>query len=57
MNLASVLNVTIPLVVVAYAVYLIVHILRKRRRCGHFGGCAGCPYAQGCVDHKEEKKK
>ena len=57
MDFSSVLNITIPAVVIAYAIYLIYRILRKRKRCGHFGGCAGCPYANGCASVKEENDK
>ena len=45
------LTVLIPLVVLAYAVWLVARMVRARRRgestCG-YGGCAGCPMAEGC---------
>ena len=54
--MSLVLNITIPVVILAYAVYLIVRMVKQRRRCGHWGGCAGCPYAHGCAQSEEDKK-
>ena len=47
--MGTVLTVTLPLVLLAYAVWLLVRMLRRRGRGGTCaGGCAGCPYADGC---------
>ncbi len=47
--LGTTLSIVIPVVVVAYGVWLAVRLIRNRKKggcCG--GGCAGCPYAGGC---------
>lgn len=56
--MGTVLTVTLPLVLLAYAVWLLVRMLRRRGRGGTCaGGCAGCPYADGCRAAKPPKTK
>lgn len=51
MKVGFTLTIVIPLVVLAYAAWLVARMVRARRRggsaCG-YGGCAGCPMAAGC---------
>jgi hypothetical protein len=52
------LSVTLPLVLLAYAIWLAVRMVRRRARGGACaGGCASCPYADGCRAAKPSKPK
>ncbi len=56
--MGTVLTVTLPLVVIAYAVWLLLRMLRRRKSDGACaGGCAGCPYADGCRAAEPPKTK
>lgn len=52
------LDILIPALVLLYAAWLTVRMLRRRRRgCGK-GGCAGCPMADGCrMLHETQRKE
>lgn len=45
------LTILIPVVLLGYAIWLVARMMRGKRRgesiCG-YGGCAGCPMAEGC---------
>ena len=49
MHLNNTLNILIPLVILAYALWLVIRMIRNRKKgkCG-LGGCAGCPVEDGC---------
>lgn len=52
------LDVIIPAVIFGYVVYLIVRMIKNRKRGCSCGGCAGCPMADGCrVVHEQENRK
>ena len=43
------LSIVIPVVLIAYGVWLAVRLIFNRKKGPHCGGgCAGCPYAGGC---------
>lgn len=48
MSFGGTLTILIPLVVGAYALWLVFRMLRDRKqgKCGH--GCASCPLRDGC---------
>ncbi len=54
MNLGAFLTVLIPLVVLGYAAFLLVRMVRDRRkgRCS-LGGCGHCPMRDGCGAAKQ----
>lgn len=47
--LGTTLTIVIPLTVAAYAVWLLVRMLRRRGKGRCAGGCASCPYAGSCA--------
>ncbi|NLV57706.1 MAG: FeoB-associated Cys-rich membrane protein [Clostridiales bacterium] len=53
------LTIFIPVVLLAYAIWLVAGMVRRRRRgesvCG-CGGCAGCPMAEGCRLAKKQEQ-
>ena len=56
--MGTMLTVTIPLVLIGYGVWLAVRMIRRKGRgsaCA--GGCAGCPYADGCRAAKAPETK
>ena len=50
MNASNSLNILIPLVVFGYALWLVIRMVRDRKKgkCG-LGGCAGCPLEDACI--------
>ena len=54
MGLGNTLTILIPFVVLAYALWLIIRMIRDRKKgkCG-LGGCAGCPVGEGCKIAKQ----
>ena len=46
--MGTVLTITLPVVLVAYGVWLVVRMVRSRHRISCDGGCYHCPYADGC---------
>ena len=49
MGLGNTLNILIPLVIIGYALWLMIRMIRGRKKgkCS-LGGCAGCPMEDGC---------
>ena len=47
--MGTVLTITLPVVLLGYGLWLAIRMLRRRKGGGACtGGCAGCPYADGC---------
>ncbi|MEG0640365.1 MAG: FeoB-associated Cys-rich membrane protein [Clostridia bacterium] len=58
MNPSLALNLLIPAVVICYAIYLVVRMIKNRKRGCSCGGCSGCPMAESChMLHQKEQKK
>ena len=59
--LGTSLSIVIPLVVIAYGIWLVVRMVRNCKTGGCAGGCGDCPYAGECHvkdarPHKEERR-